>query len=70
MAIIRTLTFRAFHQGVDVTLSLRQDGEDFIVRCQPCDYPLISKYDTACASLAEAESLYTAKFGVGMTGRP
>lgn len=70
MTIIHSATFRSFHQGVDVTLSLRQSGADFFVRCQPCGYPLISKYDTACASLAEAESLYTAKFGIGMTGRP
>lgn len=70
MTIIHTTTFRSFHQGVDVTLSLRQDGANFIVRCQPCGYPLISKYDTACGSLAEAESLYSTKFSIGMVGRP
>lgn len=68
MTTIRTATFRSFHQGVDVTLSLRQDGAHFLVRCQPCGYPLISKYDTLCASRAEAESVYTTKFNVGMTG--
>lgn len=70
MQIIHTTTFRSFHQGVDVTLSLRQNGANYIVRCQPCGYPLISKYDTLCASLAEAESLYTTKFNIGMVGRP
>ena len=68
MATILTATFRSFHQGIDVTLSLRQVGANYVVRCQPCGYPLISKYDTTCASLVEAESLYTQKFGFGMTG--
>lgn len=69
MAIIHTATFRSFHQGVDVTLSLRLDGASHFVRCQPCGYPLRPEWNTACASLAEAESLYTTKFNVGMTGR-
>jgi hypothetical protein len=68
MTIIHTSTFRSFHQGVDVTLSLRQDGASFIVRCQPCGYAVRPSYDTTCATLAEAESLYTHKFSIGMTG--
>jgi len=68
MAIIRKATFRSFHQGVVVTLSLRQDGDAFLVRCHPHGFPLIPKYNTPCASLAEAEAVYTYKFGVGMTG--
>ena len=68
MEIIRSATFRSFHQGVVVTLSLRQDGDSFLVRCQPQGFPLIPKYNTPCASRAEAEAVYTRKFGVGMTG--
>lgn len=68
MTTIHTATFRSFHQGVDVTLSLRQEGAGYIVRSQPCGYPLIAIYDTFAASLAEAERIYTAKFGIGMTG--
>jgi hypothetical protein len=68
VTIIHTATFRSFHQGVNVTLSLRRNGATFLVRCQPCGYPLIPNYDTTCATLAEAESLYTRKFGIGMTG--
>lgn len=68
MTIINSNAFRSFHQGVVVTLSLRQDGGKFLVRCQPAGYPLKPNYDTPCASLAEAEALYTKKFGVGMTG--
>lgn len=68
MNIIHTTTFRTFHQGVIVTLSLRQDGANFIVRCQPRGYPLNSTYDTACASLAEANTIYTQKYSIGMVG--
>lgn len=70
MSIIHTATFRTFHQGAIVTLSLRQIGANFIVRCQPSGYPLKPNYDTACASLAEAENIYTHKFSVGMVGSP
>ena len=70
MSIIHTATFRSFHQGVDVTLSMRQNGANYIVRCQPCGYPLRPEWDTSCASLTEAESLYTTKFNIGMLGHP
>jgi hypothetical protein len=68
MTIIHTTTFRSFHQGVVVTLSLRQDGARFFVRCQPAGYSVRPSYDTDCASLAEAESLYTSKYSIGMVG--
>jgi hypothetical protein len=68
MTIIHTATFRSFHQGVVVTLSLRQDAGAFFVRCQPAGYPLRASYDTACASLPEAQALYTSKYASGMEG--
>lgn len=70
MKIILTNTFRTFHQGVIVTLSLRQDGEKFFVRCHPHGYPLKSNYNTNCASLDEARKLYSQKYSIGMVGVP
>jgi hypothetical protein len=68
MTVLRTTTFRTFHQGGIVTLSLRQDADRFLVRCQPRGYPVIPKYDTACTSLADAEAVYAEKFSIGMVG--
>lgn len=69
MVLVHTTTFRSFHQGVEVTLSMHQNGANsFVVRCRPCGYPLLPKYDTVCGSLAEAESIFTRKFNIGMTG--
>ena len=70
MKVIHRDSFCTFHQGVTVTLSLLQDGDKFIVRCQPRGYPLRGSYETPCGSLAEAEAIYTRKFNVGMTGEP
>jgi hypothetical protein len=66
--IIITNTFRAFHTGIIVTLSLREDDAGFFVRCQSRGYAVGPKSDTRCASRAEAETVYTRKYSIGMVG--
>lgn len=70
MTTLLTATFRSFHQGVVVTLSLRQDADGYFVRCQPAGYAVRPNYDTRCGSITEAEAVFSQKYNIGMVGAP
>lgn len=71
MNAIMSATLRSHHQGVMVTISLRHDrAGKYVVRCQPSGYPWRAEYDRPCASWAEAERVFTAKYNIAVTGEP